>query len=91
LVVSRAAGAMLEDVDGNIFLEFNAGVAVCSTGHSHPLVVEKIKKQVDEFIHISSTDYYYSSMPKLASELGRMTPGNFERREPISATQERKP
>ena len=52
LVINRAKGAMIEDVDGNIFLDFNAGVAVCSTGHSHPRVVEAIRKQVDDFIHI---------------------------------------
>src|SRR5262245_55211508 len=59
LVVRRGSGAMIEDVDGNIFLDFNAGVAVCSTGHSHPRVVEAITKQIDDFIHISGTDYYY--------------------------------
>lgn len=75
LVVSRGRGAMIEDVDGNIFLDFNAGVAVCATGHSHPKVVEAIKRQVDEFIHISGTDYYYPHLPALAERLSRLAPG----------------
>ena len=60
LVIKHGKGAMIEDVDGNLFLDFNAGVAVCSTGHAHPHVVEAIKKQVDEFLHICSADYYFS-------------------------------
>ncbi len=80
LVVNRGRGAMLEDVDGNIFLDFNAGVAVCVTGHSHPRVVEAIKKQVEEFIHISGTDYYYRHLPELAERLSRLAPGDFEKR-----------
>ena len=52
LVMQRGKGAMIEDVDGNVFLDFNAGVAVCATGHAHPRVVAAIKQQVDEFIHI---------------------------------------
>jgi 4-aminobutyrate aminotransferase len=80
LVMQRGRGAMIEDVDGNIFLDFNAGVAVCSTGHAHPEVVAAIKQQVDEFIHISSTDYYYPQLPALAEKLSRLAPGNFEKR-----------
>jgi 4-aminobutyrate aminotransferase len=80
LVVNRGRGAMLEDVDGNIFLDFNAGVAVCVTGHSHPRVVEAIRKQVEEFIHISGTDYYYRHLPDLAERLSRLAPGNLEKR-----------
>ncbi len=80
LVVNRGRGAMLEDVDGNIFLDFNAGVAVCVTGHSHPRVVEAIRKQVEEFIHISGTDYYYRHLPDLAERLSRLAPGDLEKR-----------
>jgi 4-aminobutyrate aminotransferase len=80
LVIKRAKGAMIEDVDGNIFLDFNAGVAVCSTGHSHPHVVDAIKKQVDDFLHICSADYYYSNLPKLAEKLSQITPGAHEKR-----------
>jgi 4-aminobutyrate aminotransferase len=77
LVVQRGRGAMIEDVDGNIFLDFNAGVAVCATGHSHPRVVEAIRKQIDDFLHISGTDYYYSHLPALAEKLDRIVPGDF--------------
>ncbi|MBS1810592.1 MAG: acetyl ornithine aminotransferase family protein [Acidobacteria bacterium] len=80
LVMKRGRGAMIEDVDGNLFLDFNAGVAVCATGHSHPKVVEAIKKQVDDFIHISGTDYYYPHLPALAEKLSELAPGDSEKR-----------
>jgi 4-aminobutyrate aminotransferase len=80
LVIKRGKGAMIEDVDGNLFLDFNAGVAVCSTGHSHPHVTEAIKRQVDDFLHICSADYYYPNLPKLAEKLSRLTPGAYEKR-----------
>jgi 4-aminobutyrate aminotransferase len=80
LVMQRGRGAMIEDVDGNIFLDFNAGVAVCSTGHAHPEVIAAIKKQVDDFVHISGTDYYYPHLPALAEKLSRLAPGNVERK-----------
>jgi 4-aminobutyrate aminotransferase len=80
LVIKRAQGAMIEDVDGNFFLDFNAGVAVCSTGHSHPHVVDAIKKQVDDFLHICSADYYYPNLPKLAEKISQITPGAPDKR-----------
>jgi len=80
LVIQRGRGAMIEDVDGNIFLDFNAGVAVCATGHSHPRVADAIKAQVDEFIHISGTDYYYPHLPALARKLSELVPGDFEKK-----------
>jgi len=69
LVVKSAQGAIVEDVDGNRFLDFNAGIAVCSTGHCHPDVVRAIQKQAETLIHMSGTDFYYEHMPKLAAEL----------------------
>jgi 4-aminobutyrate aminotransferase len=80
LVIKQAKGAMIEDVDGNLFLDFNAGVAVCSTGHSHPDVVDAIKRQVDDFLHICSADYYYPNLPKLAEKISRLTPGAHDKR-----------
>ena len=80
LVIKRAKGAMIEDVDGNLFLDFNAGVAVCSTGHAHPHVVEAIKKQVDDFLHICTADYYFPSLPKLAEKLSNAAPGAHAKR-----------
>lgn len=80
LVVKRAKGAMIEDVDGNIFLDFNAGVAVCSTGHAHPHVIEAIKKQVDEFLHVCSADFYFPQLPQLAEKLSQVAPGDHPKK-----------
>src|SRR2546421_12907982 len=74
LVAKRGRGAIVEDVDGNAFLDFAAGIAVCSTGHCHPKVVAAIQKQAAELIHMSGTDFYYESMPDLAERLGRTRP-----------------
>src|ERR1700747_2319423 len=75
LVAKSGRGAMVEDVDGNAFLDFAAGIAVCSTGHCHPKVVSAIQKQAAELIHMSGTDFYYESMPQLAERLGKTMPG----------------
>lgn len=75
LVVKRASGMMVEDVDGNLFLDFMAGIAVASTGHSHPRVVRAIEEQARKFLHICGSDYYYEPMVALAEKLGRLTPG----------------
>src|SRR5215475_8232688 len=80
LVMKRGRGAMIEDVDGNIFLDFNAGVAVCATGHAHPRITDAIKAQVEEFIHISGTDYYYPHLPALARKLNELVPGDFDKK-----------
>jgi len=80
LVASQGHGAMVEDVDGNRFLDFNAGIAVVSTGHCHPRVVEAIREQAGRLIHMSGTDFYYESLVDLAQRLGALAPGGFERR-----------
>ncbi|MFN2512274.1 MAG: acetyl ornithine aminotransferase family protein [Pyrinomonadaceae bacterium] len=74
LVAERAQGVWVEDVDGNVFLDCNAGVAVCSTGHCHPEVVAAIQKQAAELIHMCGTDYYYRHMPQLAQKLDEIVP-----------------
>lgn len=74
LVAERAAGVWVEDVDGNIFLDCNAGVAVCSTGHCHPEVVRAIQDQAAQLIHMCGTDYYYKHMPELARKLDEIVP-----------------
>ncbi|MGB9181199.1 MAG: acetyl ornithine aminotransferase family protein [Pyrinomonadaceae bacterium] len=74
LVAERANGMWVEDVDGNIFLDCNAGVAVCSTGHCHPEVVRVIQEQSAQLIHMCGTDYYYKQMPDLARKLDEITP-----------------
>jgi 4-aminobutyrate aminotransferase len=76
LVAKTGHGAMVEDVDGNLFLDFAAGIAVCSTGHCHPKVVEAIQKQAGELIHMSGTDFYYEGLPLLAERLGKTVPGS---------------
>jgi 4-aminobutyrate aminotransferase len=74
LVVRRAEGVWIEDVDGNIFLDCNAGVAVCNTGHCHPEVVRAIQEQAAELIHMCGTDFYYRHMPELARKLEEIVP-----------------
>ena len=74
LVAKRGAGVWVEDADGNVFLDCNAGVAVCSTGHCHPEVVAAIQAQAAELIHICGTDYYYEQMPQLAQKLDAIVP-----------------
>jgi 4-aminobutyrate aminotransferase len=74
LVAERAQGVWVEDVDGNIFLDCNAGVAVCSTGHCHPEVVRAIQEQAEQLIHMCGTDYYYRHMPALALKLDEIVP-----------------
>ena len=75
LVVKQAQGMIVEDVDGNLFLDFMAGIAVASTGHSHPRVVKAIEQQANKFLHICGSDYYYEPMVELAEKLTRLAPG----------------
>lgn len=75
LVVERGSGAVIEDVDGNLFLDFTAGIAVTSTGHCHPEVVAAIKDQADKLLHMSGTDFYYAPQIDLAERLARAAPG----------------
>ena len=74
LVAKRGRGVVVEDVDGNEFLDFSAGIAVTSTGHCHPEVVAAIQKQAAELIHMSGTDFYYESMVTLAERLSQIAP-----------------
>jgi 4-aminobutyrate aminotransferase len=74
LVVKRGRGCRLEDVDGNEFLDFAAGIAVTSTGHCHPEVVAAIQKQAAELIHISGTDFYNEPLTELAEKLSSIAP-----------------
>ncbi len=74
LVAQSAAGVWITDVDGNVFLDCNAGVAVCSTGHCHPEIVEAITRQTQTLIHLCGTDFYYEQMPALGKKLDEITP-----------------
>src|ERR1700729_4531175 len=78
LVMSHGKGAEIWDVDGNRFLDFAAGIAVCSTGHSHPEVVQAIKNAADKFLHISS-DYWHERMTRLGEKINAVDP----MREPV--------
>ena len=74
LVAKRGRGIVVEDVDGNEFFDFSAGIAVTSTGHCHPEVVAAIQKQAAELIHMSGTDFYYENMTTLAERLSKIAP-----------------
>lgn len=75
LVAKTGRGAVIEDVDGNTFLDFAAGIAVVATGHCHPQVVAAIQKQAAELIHMSGTDFYYPNLVELAEKLAFVVPG----------------
>lgn len=80
LVAKAGRGAMVEDVDGNTFLDFAAGIAVVATGHCHPQVVAAVQKQAAELLHMSGTDFYYPGMVELAEKLAAIAPGNSAKR-----------
>jgi 4-aminobutyrate aminotransferase len=80
LVCARGSGAVIEDVDGNLFLDFTAGIAVTSTGHCHPQVTAAIQDQAAKLIHMSGTDFYYQPQIDLAQRLAELAPGNSPKR-----------
>src|SRR5687768_804483 len=80
LVVARGAGAMVEDVDGNRFLDFMAGIAVASTGFSPPEVVRAVQEAASRFLHICGSDFYYDAMAALCERLARLAPGPTKKR-----------
>jgi len=79
-VARKAKGLWMEDMDGNLFLDFTAGIAVCATGHCHPQVVDAIKKQADMLLHMSGTDFYYPSQILLAEKLVSIAPGEKQKK-----------
>jgi 4-aminobutyrate aminotransferase len=80
LVVERGSGAIIEDVDGNLFLDFTAGIAVTAAGHCHPRVVEAITDQAHKLIHMSGTDFYYQPQIDLSQRLAELAPGTSPKR-----------
>lgn len=80
LVAARGEGAVVEDADGNRFLDLNAGIAVVATGHCHPQVVRAIQEQAARLIHMSGTDFYYENMVALGEKLAALAPGGGPRR-----------
>ncbi len=77
LVAKRGLGSVIEDVDGNRFLDFAAGIAVCATGHCHPKVTAAIEQQARNLIHICGSDFYYPPMIDVMEKLCAITPGKF--------------
>ncbi len=73
-VMARGEGVIVEDVDGNRFIDCAAGIAVTGTGHSHPQVVEAIVEQVHKYLHMSGTDFYYEPQVQLAESIGEIVP-----------------
>lgn len=80
LVGVEADGVWVNDVDGNVFLDFSSGIAVTNAGHRHPKVVEAIKKQTDKLIFVNSCDFYTLPQVELGERLFEVTPGNFKKR-----------
>jgi 4-aminobutyrate aminotransferase len=80
LVIGGGKGAMVEDVDGNRYIDFMAGIAVSSTGYNHPKVVAAIKAQADRFLHICGTDFYFEGFAQLAERLAKLAPGPSRKR-----------
>src|SRR5262249_45336365 len=80
LVVSRGSGAVIEDADGNLFLDCTAGIAVNATGHCHPHVTASIQDQATKLLHMSGTDFYYEPEIVLAERLAELAPGKSAKR-----------
>ena len=80
LVIGGGQGAMVEDVDGNRYIDYMAGIAVSATGYNHPAVVNAIKAQADKFLHICGTDFYFEGFARLAERLARLAPGTSRKR-----------
>ena len=91
IVPVRGEGLTVEDIDGNLFLDFAAGIAVNSTGHSHPQVVAAIKEQAAELIHFSASDFYLPIYPEVCQRLAEAAPDQGRRAGPISAIPARRP
>ena len=80
LTVRRAYGTTVEDMDGNLFLDFTAGIAVCATGHCHPRVVKAIQEQAEKLLHMCGADFYYPPLRDLARKLAAIAPGSSPKR-----------
>jgi 4-aminobutyrate aminotransferase len=80
LVIAGGSGVMVEDVDGNRYIDWMAGIAVSSTGYNHPAVVGAVKEAADKFFHICGTDFYYSGFADLCEKLSKSVSGKAKRR-----------
>lgn len=80
VVGKRGKGLFVEDVDGNVFLDFASGISVTNIGHVHPYVTEKVKDQLERMWHFAGTDYYYKEQVDAAKAITEVTPGKFEKK-----------
>ncbi len=80
IAVKSASGALVEDVDGNTYLDFTCGAGVTNLGHCPPRVVTAIKEQVEKLMHFAGTDFYYDAQSRLAKKLAEITPGKFDKK-----------
>lgn len=80
LVVESGKDCIVKDVDGNEYIDLNAGIACLNVGHNHPKIVGAIKNQCDRFLHYSNTDFYYEQVINLAEKLAKITPGEAEKK-----------
>src|SRR3954470_9109074 len=80
LVVERGSGAVIQDVDGNLFLDFTAGIAVTAAGHCHPHVVAAVTDQARKLLHMSGTNFYYQPQTDLSQRLAESGPGPSPKR-----------
>jgi len=80
LVIEGGKGCIVRDVDGNQYIDFNSGLVCLNVGHSHPKVIEAVKKQCDRYLHYSITDFLYREVVDLGEKLCEITPGKWEKR-----------
>ena len=80
LCIDTANDCIVKDVDGNEYIDFNAGIACMNVGHNNPMVVEAIKAQCSRFLHYSNTDFYYKEAINLAEKLSEITPGECRKK-----------
>ncbi len=80
LVADSGWDSIVRDIDGNEYIDFNSGIAVLNVGHSHPRILEAIKKQSEKLLHYSWTDFYYEPIVALGERLTQITPGGFKKR-----------
>ena len=80
IYISKAEGCYITDVDGNIFLDFAGGIGSMNSGHGHPKILEKVKTQLQQYLHVCFTVSPYEPYILLAEELNRITPGNFKKK-----------
>ena len=80
IVAARGEGAVVEDVDGNLYVDFTCGIGVANTGHCHPTVVKAVQEQSERLMHFAGTDFYYEIQAKLAKRITEIVPGNFEKK-----------